>query len=313
MKALVFRSSGSWYTVKGENGHFLECRLRGKLRLNNNQLTNPVVVGDWVKIEKEDNLNETVISEILPRENYIIRQSPRQKYHDHIIASNINLAILMVTISKPRTSFGFIDRFLTAAACYHIPTIIVINKIDQHNEKDIEKQKELEIIYGSLNYKIFPISVSFNKGIEFLMQEIEGKTVLVSGHSGVGKSSFLNLISPGLKIDTKNISKKHEKGKHTTTFATMYEINKHTNIIDTPGIKEFALTHLQAEELGGYFPEIYNLMPNCQYNNCTHLNEPNCAVIDAYKKGEIFQERYFNYLNILNEIKSINEYKRKIN
>ena len=207
MKALVYRSSGSWYTVKGENGHFLECRLRGKLRLNNNQLTNPVVVGDWVTIEKEDNLNETVISEILPRENYIIRQSPRQKYHDHIIASNINLAILMVTISKPRTSFGFIDRFLTAAACYHIPTIIVINKIDQHNEKDIARLKELEIVYGSLNYKIFPISVSLNVGIDILMQEIEGKTVLVSGHSGVGKSSFLNLISPSLKIDTKIISK----------------------------------------------------------------------------------------------------------
>ena len=313
MKALVYRSSGSWYTVKGENGHFLECRLRGKLRLNNNQLTNPVVVGDWVNIEKEDNLNETVISEILPRENYIIRQSPRQKYHDHIIASNINLAILMVTISKPRTSFGFIDRFLTAAACYHIPTIIVINKIDQHNEKDIARLKELEMVYGSLNYKIFPISVSLNVGIDILMQEIEGKTVLVSGHSGVGKSSFLNLISPSLKIDTKIISKKHEKGTHTTTFATMYELSNNTNIIDTPGIKEFALTQLQAEELGGYFPEIYNRMPNCQYNNCTHLNEPNCAVLDAYKKGEIFHERYFSYLNILDEIKSINQYKRKIN
>lgn len=313
MKARVFRSSGSWYTVKTEKGHFLECRLRGKLRLNENKLTNPVVVGDWVELEKEDNLTDTVISKILPRNNYIIRQSPRQKFHDHIIASNIDLAVLMVTIAKPRTSFGFIDRFLIAAACYHIPVAIVINKIDVYDEKDRAKQQELEKIYSPLVDSIYSISVEKNIGIENLLVYMKGKTSLVAGHSGVGKSSFLNKVAPQLNITTSIISKKHQKGTHTTTFATMYELADNTFIIDTPGIKEFALTQIEPEELGGYFPEIIERMNNCQFKNCTHVNEPNCAIITAAKNNEINIDRYISYMNILSEIKSINKYQRKIN
>lgn len=313
MKGKVIKSTGNWYATKTTTGQYIECRLKGKMRLEEIKLTNPVVVGDWVEIENEIDSGDTVISQIYPRENYIIRQSPRQKFHDHIIASNIDQAILLVTIAKPRTSFGFMDRFLTAAACYHIPVSIVVNKADLLSEKDKGKLKELHLIYEKLGYPIYVISVLQSTGIDEIKQLLKNKCTLIAGHSGVGKSSLINVLDANVQIKTGKISSRWDKGMHTTTFAMLHELDDTTQIIDTPGIKEFALTDVDPEELGGYFPEIYQRMSACQFNNCLHENEPRCAVLRAVEEEEIHPDRYHSYLQILDNVREIKSYQKRLN
>lgn len=311
MQGRVLQSTGSWYTVKTDNGHVLECRLKGKLRLLDMKTTNPVAVGDKVMLEREDGAHETVIAEVLPRDNYIIRQSPRKKHHTHIIAANIDQALLIVTISHPRTSFGFADRFLVAAACYHIPARIIINKTDLHSEKDKKLLKEWHYIYNKAGYKLLEVSAVSGSGLDTLRDLMRDKVSLLSGHSGVGKSSLINCINPGMHLKVGEISRKWEKGQHTTTFATMHEIFPGAFIIDTPGIKEFALSGIEPAELSGYFPEMASYLLQCRFNTCLHTGEPGCAVLEAVEKGDISFPRYQNYLNILADIQSTNYWERK--
>ncbi|HND83551.1 MAG TPA: ribosome small subunit-dependent GTPase A, partial [Chitinophagales bacterium] len=247
----------------------------------------------------------------LERHNYIIRQSPRNKHQRHIIASNIDLALLIVTISQPRTSLGFIDRFIAAAASFHIPVKIIINKIDLIKEKEMEQLEYMQIVYNRLGYDVICSSTITNEGIEQIRAVLANKTTLVAGHSGVGKSTLLNVLQPELNLKTGKISEKWGKGMHTTTFATMFQLFENTFIIDTPGIKEFMMLQVEPEEVSGYFIDIKQFATNCQFNNCLHQNEPNCSVKDAVENKQIAATRYENYLHIIENIKDINYWERK--
>jgi ribosome biogenesis GTPase len=306
----IIQTTGSWYQVKSGN-EILSARLKGKFKLDELDTTNPIAVGDYVTLESSENSPELVIAEIHKRKNYIVRQSPRHKHQRHIIASNIDQAVVVAAISQPRTSLGFIDRFIAAAECYHIPVKIIINKTDLLREKDKIKLQEWIEIYSHIGYEILPVSALNISDVEKVRQLIQNKTTLISGHSGVGKSTLLNQVNPKLQLKTGAISFKWEKGMHTTTFSTMHEVLPDSYIIDTPGIKEFALLHIEPEELSGYFVEMRELTGKCQYNNCKHINEPNCAVIEAVEKGEIAVSRYESYLGILDNIESRNYWERK--
>jgi ribosome biogenesis GTPase len=310
MKGLVLQSTGSWYQVETERKDVFPCRLPGRFRQEDNKTTNPIAVGDRVVIQFDEETGDRVIEEILPRSNYIVRQSPRQKHARHIIAANIDQAMLIVTVSQPRTSTGFIDRFLVAAETYHIPVIIVVNKMDVLRDKDQCKLEEILEIYPPLGYPVLTVSAEKKMGLESVTDEMKGKTTLISGHSGVGKSTLINALQPGLDLKTKHISSKWEKGMHTTTFATMYPIMQDAYIIDTPGIKEFFVVEIAPQELSGYFPEMREKLQQCQYNNCLHFNEPGCAVREAVEAGEIAFPRYENYLNILENLQSVNYWER---
>jgi ribosome biogenesis GTPase len=256
--------------------------------------------------------NEFIIIEIKNRKNYIIRQSPRNKHQRHIIASNIDLALLIVTISQPRTSLGFVDRFIAAAESFHIPVKIVINKIDLlQKSKDKELLEYMQLVYQKIGYEVICSSTVTQEGIAQIQNVLNNKTTLVAGHSGVGKSTLLNSINPNLNLKTGAISKKWDKGMHTTTFATMFQLMENTFIIDTPGIKEFMMLHVEPEEVSGYFIDIKKYSEDCQFNNCMHLNEPNCAVKEAVEQHKIAATRYENYLNIVENIKDINYWERK--
>lgn len=297
-KGLVTKVTGSWYEVVTEKDEKLFCRLRGKLRLDENKLTNPVVVGDWVKLSKEE--NDWVIHEIEERKNHIIRQSPRNKKNDHIIAANIDQAVVMASIVQPRTSSGFIDRFLVVAEAYHIPAVIIFNKIDLVDKaKDIHRLEEWNNMYTQLKYPCYCVSVEQKENLNLLNDLFKGKISLLSGHSGVGKSSLVNQLAPEVAVKTGEISSKHNKGMHTTTFAEMLPLPFGGYIIDTPGIKEFGLTNFEPNEISHYFVEIAQYAAACKFTDCTHVNEPGCAVKKAVEKGEIHEERYQNYLNIL--------------
>jgi ribosome biogenesis GTPase len=310
MEGLVLQTTGSWYQVETENKEVYPCRLPGRFRLEDKRTTNPIAVGDRVIIQQEDGTGDWVIEEILPRNNYIVRQSPRQKHARHIIAANIDQAMLIVTISQPRTSTGFIDRFLIAAETYHIPVIIVVNKMDLLRDKDKRKLDEILEVYPPLGYPVLTVSAEKNEGLAAVASAMAGKTTLISGHSGVGKSTLINALHPGLNLRTRQISSKWEKGMHTTTFATMYPFMENAYIIDTPGIKEFFVVEIAPEELSGYFPEMREKLQQCQYNNCLHFNEPGCAVREAVEAGEISFSRYANYLNILENLQSVNYWER---
>jgi ribosome biogenesis GTPase len=310
MTGRIIQTTGSWYHVK-TGADILSARLKGKFKLDERDTTNPIAVGDWVTLEGAENSTELVISEIHPRKNYIVRQSPRHKHQRHIIASNIDQAIVVATISQPRTSVGFIDRFIAAAECYHIPVKVIVNKIDLLREKDKLKLEEWKEIYSHIGYELIPVCAMNGDDIKLLRDLIQDKTTLIAGHSGVGKSTLLNQVNPELNLKTGAISSKWEKGMHTTTFATMHEVLPDSYIIDTPGIKEFALLHIEPEELSGYFVEMRELVGKCQYNNCKHINEPNCAVINAVEQGEIALSRYESYLGILDNIESKNYWERK--
>lgn len=305
MKGVVYKSTGSWYEVKGEDGAFYNCRLRGKFKNVNLKLTNPIAVGDHVDFEVEENQETALIFDIIQRKNYIIRKSSRKRHYSHIIASNIDQALLVVTLKQPRTSVGFIDRFLVSAESFRIPTVIVFNKSDLLNEKDKIRVDELIKRYSGIGYKCLQTSVEESVGIEEFTILMKNKVTLISGHSGVGKSSLLNLINPDLKLATKGLTKFTSKGSHTTTFAQMYELNDNSNVIDTPGIKEFGLENMEKSELTHYFPEMRKYLGQCKFHNCLHQNEPNCAIEDAFNKNEITEDRYNTYLTLLEEVEEV--------
>ena len=303
LKGVVYKSTGSWYTVKDETGRFWSARMKGVFKIDEITSTNPVSVGDKVEIEKENEIEYTaLITKIHDRTNYINRQSPRAKYQQHIVAANIDLSLLLATLKEPRTSQGFIDRFLVASEMYHVPSIIVFNKADLHKRKEHEKFKQLEEMYEQIGYRVFLISVNSNMGIDDLKEELKNKITLISGHSGVGKSSLLNSIFPELRLKIQNVSGWSGKGLHTTTFAEMFDLPFGGSIIDTPGMREFGLIDVSKQELSHYFPEMRERLLNCQFNNCQHINEPGCAIKEAVVNGEINEDRYVSYVNILDTI-----------
>ena len=301
MKGLVIKSTGSWYHVQLEDGTILDCRIKGKFRIKDIKTTNPIAVGDQVRVEidEESEARTGSIYELAERKNYIIRKSINLSKQTQIIAANIDQALLVVTLSKPRTSFGFIDRFLVTAEAYHIPTVLLFNKIDQYDEEDLLFLEEVIGLYENIGYACRKISALKDIGIEELKNQIAGKTSLVSGHSGVGKSTLINKIIPNGSIRTSTISEASEKGIHTTTFAEMHVLAAGGYIIDTPGIRELGVVDIPDEELAHYFPEMKKIMGACKFHNCKHLNEPNCAVKEAYEKGLIAIPRYESYLSIL--------------
>lgn len=303
MKAIVYKSTGSWYTVKDESGQWHHARMKGVFKIDDITSTNPVAVGDKVEIDIEDKTENTaIITAILPRENYINRQSPRVKHQHHIVASNLDQSILVATLKEPRTSQGFIDRFLVASEMYHVKPIIVFNKADLFKKKENEKFEEMKKMYESAGYKVFLVSTKDNAGIEPLQDELKDKVTLISGHSGVGKSSLLNRILPDVNLKTQDISGWSGKGQHTTTFAEMYDLPFGGQIIDTPGMREFGLVDISKQEVSHYFPEMRARLNDCQFNNCLHVNEPGCAIKEAVVNGEISEDRYVSYVNIMESI-----------
>ena len=295
---LVLKSTGSWYEVLSE-GECLQCRIRGKLRLKGVRSTNPVVVGDWVRFETDEQ-GGYVISAIEPRRNYIIRRASNLSKESHIIAANVDQALLVVTLFSPATATEFVDRFLVTCEAYKVPVTILLAKIDLAREYP-EAVEEFHAIYESAGYKIVEVSATEGEGIEEVRELLRGKTTLLSGNSGVGKSTLVAAVEQGLDIKTGEISQSHHKGKHTTTFSTMYPLAEGGYIIDTPGIKGFGLIDIEDAELAHYFPEMMRFLPDCRFYNCSHTHEPGCAVVEAVKRGEIAYPRYESYLKIMDE------------
>jgi ribosome biogenesis GTPase / thiamine phosphate phosphatase len=307
MKGLVYKSTGSWYTVKDETGKFRNARIKGVFKINDITSTNPLSVGDEVDIEIEDEVeNSAVVTKIHDRRNYINRQSPRAKHQHHIIASNVDQSILVATLKEPRTSQGFIDRFLVASEMYHVPSAIVFNKVDLHRKKEQQQFEQWKEMYENIGYRVKSVSVKENTGIDEVKQLLKEKITLISGHSGVGKSSLLNVILPDLNLKVQEVSGWSGKGLHTTTFAEMFDLPFGGQIIDTPGMREFGLVDLTKQELSHYYPEMRKRLTHCQFNNCLHVNEPGCAIKEAVSHGEIDEDRYVSYLNILDSIESRN-------
>ncbi len=306
MRGVVTKSTGSWYEVKTTDGNTIKCRLKGIFRLDDTKEkdSNPVAVGDKVEVEKGEGDDTWVISNIAERENYIVRTSPKHKGARQIIAANLDQCLLVVTMANPRTSTGFIDRFLVTAEAYHIPTVIIFNKQDLLDAKSKKKQDFVKEIYQSLNYKTAFISALKKDHIEDVKSIMKNKTSLIAGHSGVGKSTLLNAVQPELDLRTEDISKITGKGMHTTTFAEMHMLDFGGNVIDTPGIREFGILDFKPEEISHYFIEMRAVLNNCKFNNCTHENEPGCAVRKAWEEGKISEERYVNYLAILHDYRA---------
>ncbi|HZH00807.1 MAG TPA: ribosome small subunit-dependent GTPase A [Flavisolibacter sp.] len=304
---IVYKSTGSWYSVKDADGRFWNARMKGVFKLDDITSTNPIAVGDIIDFETENEGESSVmITRIHDRRNYINRQSPRMKHQRHIVASNIDQSLLIATIKEPRTSQGFIDRFLVACEMYHVKAVVVFNKFDVYKPKDIEQFETLKEMYEGIGYKVMPISVKDKTGLEDIQEVLKDKITLISGHSGVGKSSFINTVIPDSKIKTKGVSGWSGKGQHTTTFAEMYDLPYNGQIIDTPGMREFGLVDIEKPELSGYFPEMRERLNDCQFNNCLHINEPDCAIKQAVIDGIITEDRYVSYYNILESIEEQN-------
>ena len=295
---LVLKSTGSWYEVLADGVRY-QCRIRGKLRLKGVRSTNPVVVGDWVKFEADEQ-GGYVISAIEPRHNYIIRRASNLSKESHIIAANIDQALLVVTLFSPETALEFVDRFLVTCEAYKVPVTILLAKIDLARQHP-EAVEEFYSIYEKAGYKIVEVAATEGEGIETVIELLRGKTTLLSGNSGVGKSTLVAAVEQGLDIKTGEISQSHHKGKHTTTFSTMYLLAEGGYIIDTPGIKGFGLIDIDDAELAHYFPEMMRYLPDCRFYNCSHTHEPGCAVVEAVKSGEIAYPRYESYLKIMDE------------
>ena len=302
MNGIVLKSTGSWYEVHTDMGDTITCRLKGIFRLDDSKDTNPIAVGDVVTVACEE--GDWMITNIAERQNHIVRASPKHKGARQIIAANIDQCILIVTMANPRTSTGFIDRFLLTAEAYHIPTHIVFNKQDAIDPKAAKKQEFVAQIYRSIGYPVHLVSAITGQGIAEFKTLLTHRTSLVAGHSGVGKSTLLNAIEPRLNLRTTQISKITAKGMHTTTFAEMFLLPLETKIIDTPGVKEFGLMHFLPTEISHYYVEMRDYIPQCKFNNCLHDIEPGCAVRQAYQDGKIAEERYVNYLTILADYKA---------
>jgi len=305
MRARVYKSTGSWYSVKTEDGNFSIARIKGIFKIDGITSTNPVAVGDWVNIEIEVGGEEggMMITGISERNNYINRQSPANKHQHHIIASNLDQSLLLATLKDPKTSQGFIDRFLVAGEAFHILSIVVFNKADIYRKKEMDLYEERKEMYEAAGYKVVLMSIENRKGMEEVDEILRDKTSLLSGHSGVGKSSFINMVVPGMGLKTQDVSGWSGKGIHTTTFAEMYDLpllNAH--IIDTPGIREFGLVDIPRQELSHYFPEMRSRLNDCQFNNCLHVNEPGCAIKKALNEGKLSFNRYVSYCMMLDSI-----------
>ena len=300
MKARVYKSTGSWYTVKGEDGNFYNARIKGIFKIDAISSTNPIAVGDEVDIDIEAVQEESaVITAIADRRNYVARVSPHNKRQHHIVASNLDQSILFTTLKEPRTSQGFMDRFLVSCEAYHIPAIIVFNKSDIYRKKELERFQEYKQMYEAIGYQVVLASVLKKEGIEGAKALLKDKTTLLSGHSGVGKSTFINAVFPRFNLRTQEVSSWSGKGMHTTTFAEMFDLDNGGHIIDTPGVREFGLVDITKQELSHYFPEMRALLNECQFNNCMHIEEPGCAVKQEVLSGAVSENRYISYLNIL--------------
>lgn len=300
-KGVVYKSTGSWYSVKAEDGTFYECRIKGKFRTKGIKSTNPVSVGDRVGFEVETKGDETIgiINKIEERDNYIIRKSVNLSKQTHIIAANVDIAFLLVTLNNPPTFTSFIDRFLVTAEAYEIRAVLLFNKVDTYNKDELAEIKFLAAMYREIGYECIGISAATGKNIDKVKEMMKGNVSMFSGHSGVGKSTLVNALEPNLNIKTTEISNQHMQGQHTTTFAEMYDLSFDAQIIDTPGIKGFGIVEVDKEELGGYFPEFFRLKEHCKFNNCLHIEEPHCAIKEALENEEIAWSRYKSYLKII--------------
>ena len=301
MKGIVYKSTGSWYTVKATNGDFYNCRIKGKFRIKGIKSTNPVAVGDIVDFEIEKIGDETIgiIFHIEDRKNYIIRKSVKLSKQTHIIASNLDQVFLLVTLKNPKTYTIFIDRFLVTAEAYDIPAVILFNKIDTYNEEELLEVKYLAALYRKIGYTCIGISAKSGKNVDKVKELMLGKISMFSGNSGVGKSTLINALEPSLNIKTTEISEQHLQGQHTTTFAEMFDLSFDARIIDTPGIRGFGIFDMDKDEIGDYFPELFKLKIECKFNNCLHLDEPKCAVKTALEKNEVAWSRYKSYVQMV--------------
>ncbi|WKS94577.1 ribosome small subunit-dependent GTPase A [Riemerella columbina] len=300
-KGLITKSTGSWYQVKeAVTGEIYEARIRGKFKLQKNRLTNPLAVGDWVEFQLEAD-QVAWITKIEPRKNYLIRKSVNLSKEAHIIASNIDLACFLYTLKNPETSLGFLDRFLACCEAYNIQPLILFNKTDLLTDEELTYIEALSEIYQNIGYKTMMISAYSGLNLEDLKLELQDKISVFFGHSGSGKSTLVNALQPGLNLRTGKVSEVHLKGKHTTTFAQMHFWNFGGSVIDTPGVREFAMIDIQKEEVQHYFPEIFQIGQHCKFHNCLHLNEPKCAVIKAIEEDDILESRYATYLKLMEE------------
>ena len=309
-KGRVVKSTGSWISVCSEtDGDIIQCKMKGKLRLTGIRSTNPVAVGDIVDMEITGPGNTGVIESIYPRKNYIVRKASNLSKESHILAANLDQAFIIVTLVKPKTSMEFVDRFLVSAKAFGVPVVIIFNKKDLYGPDEMEQMAMYEYMYRNVGYNTLSMSVVLSENIDTVSDMLEGKVTLISGNSGVGKSSLVNAVDPSCNLKTGIISDAHLKGKHTTTFAEMYRISNGGYIVDTPGIKGFGMVHLEREEIYHFFPEIFKESSNCQYNNCLHLSEPKCAIIQAVEDGRISWSRYASYLSIMEEFEEGSKYR----
>lgn len=301
MKGLVYKSTGSWYTVKAADGSFYECRIKGKFRIQGIKSTNPVAVGDAVDFEKEGDESrlQGIIGHIHERKNYIVRKSVNLSKQTHIIAANIDCVFLIVTLNNPPTHPAFIDRFLVAAEAFDVPVVLLFNKEDTYTDTELNQVQHLKSIYEKIGYECVEISALHGHNVDQVKAKMKGKVSMFAGHSGVGKSTLVNTIAPFLNIKTAAISMQHSQGQHTTTFAQMYDLDFEAKIIDTPGIKGFGVVEIDKSELGNYFPEFFERKSECKFNNCLHTEEPHCAVKNALEKGVIAPSRYKSYCQLL--------------
>jgi ribosome biogenesis GTPase len=309
MKALIYKSTGSWYVVKTEDGTLYNARLKGIFKREGITSTNPIAVGDVVTIEPEtDNEPQATLTAMITgiddRHNYIARSSPHNKNQHHIVASNLDQTLLFATIREPKTSQGFLDRFLASSEAFHIPAVIVFNKADLYRKKEMEQFARWKDIYEAIGYTVILTSVQQCLGLDEIKAILTNKTTLLSGHSGVGKSTLINALFPGFNLRTQEVSGWSGKGLHTTTFAEMFDLPTGGRVIDTPGVREFGLVDIDKQELSHYFPEMRQLLTNCQFNNCMHIDEPGCAIKKALEEGKIAVDRYVSYINILGSMHS---------
>jgi ribosome biogenesis GTPase / thiamine phosphate phosphatase len=303
VKAQIYKSTGSWYIAKGEDGRMYKARAKGIFKIDGITSTNPIAVGDFVEMDIETIEEESaIINEIYERNNYVARVSPHNKHLHHIIASNLDQSMLFATLKEPKTSQGFIDRFLISCESHHIPAIIVFNKADLYGKKEKERYEQLSEMYTSIGYQVILTSVQNREGLDQVANLLKNNATLLSGHSGVGKSTLINYLFPQFNLKTQSVSEWSGKGLHTTTFAEMFDLDANSQVIDTPGVREFGLVDISKQELSHYFPEMRKLLVNCQFNNCMHTNEPGCAVKKEVGIGLVAEDRYVSYLTILDSM-----------